>query len=541
MSIQKKNLEVAESLTLLGDLVQLEKNGQWKSKAYYKAARVIRDLDVPIDSVADYQKLSGVGASIAKKIKYFLIHGTCPELEYLRKEYPGVEEALTMTTVPGVGIKKALGFYNNGIKNFDELVKASDAGKISNKQIVKGIKLALRSRGRLPINQVLPVVKPVLKQLQLMDCVVRAEFAGSVRRGRETVRDVDILIVTDDHKSTTDTFLMFGEELISGEHKARIMVQVDRKTSVQVDLLFTTKESWGASLAYFTGSKEHNIAIRKLANSKGMTFNEHGFYNMQTGERLGGSEEHELYDLLGIPFCPPELREGDEIKDEIPKLVTREDIDSDWHMHTTWSRDARDSFDDMTYAARNRGLKTIGVTDHTEVQYGWDPNRIGLRKAESVVSMEKFGVTVYAGCETGVNKDGTLDWPDQHLEKMDYVIASIHRSHSYEPVKRLIAAARHPKVKIIGHPTGRMIGRRDIPDENWDELFEVCAEEGVLLEINGGRLDLPVKLIKRAKELGCKFVITSDAHSIDQMVWQDYALGLARRAGLTNDDLATPF
>ena len=540
MSVQVKNLILADKFKLLCDLTILDNPKKvWSARAYYKAADILSALDIPASTVNDFKKFDGIGSSIADKIADFIQSGTTTQLEYLRTKHPGAEEALKLTSVSGIGVKKALGLYKQGITSFDALVKACDAGLISNGQIVRGVKMAQKSHGRLPINVVMPVVTPILESLRTMPEVLMAEFAGSARRGRETVKDVDIILVASDREKVRRHFLTFGEELIAGDDKARIFVPVNAKTVVQVDLLFTVYDSWGSSLAYFTGSKEHNIALRRLANQRGLTFNEHGFFKL-TGERLGGAYESELYELLDLPWCPPELREGDELLTSIPDLVTSEDIWGDFHMHSTYSSDARSSVLEMALAAKERGLKVIGITDHVEPQYGWQPSGIGTRREEIRQAEEITGLTILAGAEIGVNPDGTLvDRID--LNDHDYMIASIHRRHSENPVDRLIAAMQqHPNIRFIGHPTGRMHSRRDIPDDDWDRLFEACVKHNVALEINGPRMDLPVVMIKRAKEFGCKFVINSDAHADTQLGWQDFGISLARRGSVTKDDLFNP-
>jgi DNA polymerase (family 10) len=528
---------LAEKFRLLGDLTTLDgaKGGAWKARAYYKAADILASLDIPATSVGDFQQFDGIGKSIADKIGDFIKSGTTVQLELLRAKHPGAEDALSLTSVSGIGVKKAIKLYNDlGIKTFEDLATACDAGKISNGQIVRGVELAKKSAGRLPITQVAPVVRPILDALRAMPEVVRAEFAGSVRRGRETVRDVDILVVATDREEVKRFFLTLGEELIAGDKKARIFAPINSRLSVQVDLLFCEPDAWGSSLAYFTGSKEHNIALRLLANQKGYTFNEHGFYRL-SGVRLGGREEKELYDLLSLPWCPPELREGDQLLSAIPNLVRPEDIWGDWHIHSTYSSDAKSTVMEMALAAKAKGLTSIGITDHVESQYQWMPEDVPKRLAEIKEAQRETGIYIYAGAEVGVNPDGSL--VDRiPLDDQDYLIASIHRRHGENPVDRLVKAMSHPKVQFVGHPTGRIIGRRDIPEDDWDRLFRACVKNDVALEINGPRLDLPVSLIKRAKEFGCKFVINSDAHHISQLQWQDHGITLARRAGLTVDD-----
>lgn len=535
MSLQKKNAVLAGKIKLLADLTDIDGGSFWAVKAYRSAAETINNLDVPIGSVSDLTGLPGIGKSISSKIREYISHGYIQELVDLETTYP--IEALSMTVVPGIGVKTAFKYHDKGICNFDDLVKAAEDGKIKNQNIMRGIKLALSSRGRLSLNEVMPTVKPILEALRASPYVERAEFAGSARRGKETVKDVDMLVVSNNRAEAVKIFQQFGDELVNGEDKSRIIAPIDARTSVQVDLLFCPAEEFGSALAYFTGSLEHNVALRVLAKKKGLKINEHGFWKVSTGERLGGAEEYELYDLLGIPFCPPELREGKTILKKIPELITRADITTDWHMHTVWSSDAKNTFEEMAKEAKSRGLTTIGVSDHTEKQYGWDPNKIEERRAQAQAAAKKIGINIYAGCETGINLDGTLDWPDEHLNKMDFVIASIHKAHYKNVTERLIAAAKHPKVKFLGHATGRIIGRRDIPEADWEKIFKVCADEGVLVEINGARIDLPVHLIKIARAQGCKFILNSDAHSVRQFDWQNTAIATARRAGLTKNDL----
>jgi DNA polymerase (family X) len=546
MSIQKKNMLVSDQLMLMADLEALSPKGMWPAKAYKKAAETVRGLDIPIDTVGDLKSLSGVGVSISEKIMDIINTGTCPKLDALKLAHPAVLNSRELLVVPGVGAKTAVKLYKKGITTLLELSKACDDGTVTTGSIKRGVKLALKTQGRIPIYDALPVVTPILDVVRAMDVVDSAVFVGSIARGKETIKDVDIVVVSRDREAVINKFLEYGEELIRGEQKARIIVPINNRTSVQVDLLFTTHKSWGAATMYFTGSKEHNIAVRRRANDRGMTLNEHGLTRLSDGKLIAGTTQAGIYEALDLAYQPEELREGDTIyplkkSARPPKLVSHEDIYSDWHMHTVWSRDARSTFLEMAVEAKRLGLKTIGVTDHTEVQYGWDPLKIDDRRLEAEAAAEATGLTIYAGCETGVNPDGTLDWSDEYLNKMDYVIASIHRQHSKNPVDRLIAAARHPKVKIIGHPTGRMLNRREIPDDDWDKLFEVCAEENVLVEINGPRLDLEPGLIRRAKAKGCKFVLSSDAHHVSHLPWMRYALMNARRAGLTVEDLEIPF
>lgn len=528
------NNKIIDQLSRLCDLKEINGESFWSIRAYKKAIDSIRALDIPITNVSDLQSIDNIGKGIAQSIKEYLSSGFIYELVKLEEKYP--VEALSMTIVPGIGAKTAYKLHKDGIRNFEELVLAAESGKIKNENIIRGIKLAQNSFGRIPINDVYPVVIPIMNALRSCPYVQRAEFAGSFRRGKETVKDVDIIVCSKNRAETTKLFQMYGEELVTGSDKVRIIARIDARVCVQVDLLYCEMESFGSSLAYFTGSKEHNVVLRSLASSKGMKINEHGFWS-KSGERLGGEYEEELYSLLNIPFHPPELREGNKILESIPELISEEDIDSDWHVHTKWSSDAVSSVEDMLLAAKDNGMKTIGLTDHTEKQYGWSIDDIKSRANEIFSASNKVGIRAFSACETGINIDGTLDWSNESLSQMDYVIASIHRGHNTNVEERLIAAIKNPYVKVIGHPTGRILNRRDIPDINWGNVFDECAKHNKLLEINGARIDLPEHLLIQAKKHGCKFVISSDAHSTDQYIWQKNAISLARRAQLTKNDL----
>lgn len=534
MSIQVRNISIAEKLRLIGNLITLEgeKNSNWRAKAYFKAADILMSLDMPAEQVLDWQDFSGIGKGLSSVIQDLMSLGSCQQLDTLKAKYPGAEDAFKLTSVSGIGVKKAIGLYQQGIKNLQDLSLACDKGQITNKQIIQGVKLALRSRGRLSILEVRAAIQSVYNFLSLQPEVKQISFAGSVRRGSETIKDADIIVVSTNRDKTAKQFTSLGEVLVFGNEKVRVMVPIDLDTSIQMDLLFSNENSFGAALSYFTGSKEHNIALRKLANNYGYTLNEHGFYYLN-GERWGGSTEEELYQKLNLPWCPPELREGSELLTQIPDLISELDIKSDYHMHSLYSSDARSSIDEMVAASKLKGYEEIAITDHTESNYGWNPKDIETRKQECLLASEKYGIKVLAGCEVGINLDGSLDWPDEYLAKMDFVIASIHRQHGSENyVDRLISASQNKYVKMIGHPTGAIIGKRNSGMGDWEKLFESCRTNNVFLEINGARLDLPVELIKRANSNKCQLKITSDAHHVSHLDWISNSITLARRAGL---------
>lgn len=539
MSYMQTNVELAKKLNLLINLMHLHGVSIWKIKTYEKALHIVRNLNVDSSSIKDFSIYDGIGKGTSKVIKEILQTGSCSYIDELSKEYPNLEDALKLTSVRGVGIKTAVNLYRAGIKTVQELSDACDSGVVTNKQIVGGVKLALKSSGRLPITKVLPVLEPLLNRIRNLPEVERAEFCGSIRRGMDTVKDADVIVLSNDREKTSKFFLSLGEPIVDGTDKLRVIIPVDLMNSIQFDLLFADKRSFGSSILYFTGSKEHNISMRQRALEIGLTLNEHGFCERNGGPRFGGETEEGVYKRLSIPYHPPELREGYDLKSSIPNLIKRSHIISDWHMHTTYSADAKDSILDMSIAAKKFGLTTIGFTDHVEENYGWMPCDVDKRIDEIRMAEETVGIKIYAAAEVGVTKDGNLI--DRiPLDRQDYIIASIHRMHDFNPTKRLIKAVKHPKVKILGHPTGRIVGVRDIPDCDWRELFKVCYNEGVLIEINGARMDPPEHIIAIAKHEGCKFVINSDAHSASQLNFSNYALMIARRAGLTIEDISTP-
>lgn len=537
MSVQLSNITLAEQLSTLADLSEMEGANKYKINAYRKAAKTISGMGTPISSVKDLQGLPGIGKSIAKMVEEFLEYKVILDLAVLRDKYP--PEALTMTQVSGVGPKRAYKFYNEGIHNLQELIEACEAGKISNQNIVKGAMLAKHYQGRTPITRAYVAIASLLDDIRNQSEVDRADFAGSVRRGKETIKDVDLLVVSNDQNATIEKFLTYGEELVRGEEKARIILPLTSTHTIQVDILFATKDDWGSKLAYFTGSVEHNVAMRKRAISLGYKLNEHGLWSGNT--RVAGETEESIYQVLGIPYCPPELREGNELLDEVPEIISFDDITTDWHTHSTYSSDAKGTIDQMVAAAAARGLKSIGITDHVEAMFKWDPLTVGDRIKECYKASKKYGIMVYPSAEVGIRPDGSLeDRIDLNIH--DYLVASIHHSLKKNTVSRIIKAiGENSKIKIIGHPTTRIIGRRDVPDDDWDLLFKTCSEKNIALEINGARGDLSVDYIKRAKELGCKFTLSSDAHDVNQLSLIDIAIRFARRAGLTKKDLVKPF
>jgi DNA polymerase (family 10) len=294
-------------------------------------------------------------------------------------------------------------------------------------------------------------------------------------------------------------------------------------------------------MAYATGSKEHNVALRSLAKDRGILINERGFWSVKTNKRLGGTNEKTIYRLLDLPYYPPELREGTILHDTLPDLLTAKDLTCDLHHHTNWSGDADESYsiNDAVWNAKNEGLDTIAITDHS-YSSKFDDSTLNKFLNECKKASTASGIKVLAGVEVDITLDGTLQWKKKRLKQLDIVLAAIHKQHNRDVQARLIAAIKHPRVDVIAHPTGRLFGKRDIPHVDWSEVFRVAAKYDVAMEINGGdeRLDLPSELITLAIERGCKFTLSSDSHSGGHIKYSlSNALGQARRAGLTSKHL----
>jgi DNA polymerase (family 10) len=542
MSQRPNNQEIAHHLSLISQLLDLDKQ-QWPSRAYRAAAETVA---THTEDLTKSSSIPGIGPSISSTIGEFVKTGTSSRFKKLTKAYPA--EALSMTVVPGVGPKTALRLHAEGIRDLESLVSAAHANKLEPK-LKNAVLFAVRSQERLP----LPVARLVGQEM-IEQCVkrgaLRAELAGSIRRGRETVKDIDLLVIA--HGNAKEAILRYfkslGQVLVSGDVKTSIRRTVKlglREDSlsfqVQCDLWFVEADCWGSAMAYATGSKEHNVMLRSLAKQKGIKINEHGFW--KGTKRLGGKSEKTLYKLLDLPFCPPELREGTEARSKIPKLVEASDLSCDLHHHSCWSPDVSKEYTqvDVAMAAKNEGLEAVAITDHSYAPgfrhtHALDDFIRKCRQAEKAA-----GVRVLAGVECDIMGDGSLQWNDNDLQRLDLVVAAIHKKHSVDVEHRLISAIKHPLVDVIAHPTGRMFGKRECDiSVNWKKVFKAAAKHNVALEINGGddRLDLPAELISLAIEAGCKFTLSSDSHSGGHIRYSlSNALTQARRAGLRSKHL----
>ena len=555
-----KNALVARILNEIADLLDLQ-GVAFKPRAYRRAAEVVSSLGEPIEGLVaqgTHGDLPGIGDAIAKKIVEIVDTGCLEYHERLKAELP--IDLHGLTSVEGVGPKTAKLLYDElGIRNLDDLEAAARAGRIASvkglgakteAKILHGLEETRRVEDRLRLGDAMPIAEDLMDRLRSLGRFERLQYAGSLRRGRETIGDLDLLGIASDSRHAMAAFVGLPDVrdvLAHGETKSSVRLD----GGLQVDLRIVPEESFGAALQYFTGSQSHNIALRKRAVARGWKLNEYGLYDEQ-GRATAGPEEAEIYGALDLAVIPPELREDrDEIQAAercgLPRLVELSDIRVDLHVHTDWS-DGRATIDQMVDEAKKRGLEAIAITDHAhfaEVVRGLKPDDV-RRQIDVIARLNEAsdGIRVLSGIEVNVQPDGTLDMPDELLARLDVVIASVH-SHFRQPrdeaTARWLRTIGNPNVDILGHPSTRKIGIRAAMDVDWDAVFEAAAKRGVALEVNANpiRMDLNGDLVRRAIALGCRIAINTDAHHPDHFDFLRYGVVTARRGWATRADVAT--
>ena len=568
-----KNELVARILYEIADLLDLD-GVAFKPRAYRRAAEVVESLGEPIeDLVASgrHAELPGVGEAIAKKIAEIVETGHLAYHDELRAKLP--IDLYALTRVEGVGPKTAKLLYETlGVKTLADLEAAARDGKVRTvkglgekieEKILRGLAETRGVEGRMLLGLALPLAESLIATLRETGLFERLEFAGSLRRGRETIGDLDLLAISQDPARAADAFVGLpdvAEILAHGEAKSSVRLG----NGMQIDLRIVPAESFGAALQYFTGSKAHNIALRKLAVAKGWKLNEYGLYDA-ADRSLAGEDEDGVYRALGLDPIPPALREAaGEIElaaratagagsaslssgepGSLPKLIEISDLRGDLHVHTDAS-DGTASLEQMVEAARARGLEYIAITDHArfaEVIGGLTPD--GLRAQIDAIAKlnEKLdGFRVLTGIEVNIQPDGSLDLPDDLLARLDWVVASVHsyfRQTKDEMTARLIRAVSSDHVDCLAHPTGRKIGERPPYDADWDLVFRAAAEHACALEINANpiRLDLSAELARRAVAAGCKLAIGSDAHAPEHFDFLRLGVLTVRRGWATAKDV----
>ncbi len=556
-----KNKEVADIFNKVAALLEIKGDNPYRIRAYQRAAQVIEALTTDLEELAKQGKLErlpGIGPDLASKIKEILKTGTLSLYEELKKEIPPV--LLTFLEIPGLGPKKVKAIYEKfGITSIEELEKACKEHKIAKlpgfgwkteQNILKGIKLFREKIGRRPLGEILPLAEKIIEILKKESPVENISIAGSIRRCRETVKDIDVLITSTEPEKVMKKVveLPLVEEVIAfGETKTSVRVKAGQST-IQMDIRVVEPDSWGAALAYFTGSKAHNIRVRELALEKGLKINEYGVFKGET--KIAGKTEEEVYASIGLPFIPPELREdrGEieaALQGKLPKLVEYNEIIGDGHVHSKYS-DGTASLEEIMEKAEKLGLSWVAVCDHSQSLKvaGGVPIEDLFKKKKRIEELNKRSskVKLIFGAEVDILSDGTLDYPDEVLKEIDFVIAAIHTGfqQSEEQItNRIISALKHPLVHAVAHPTGRVIGERDPYAVNLSKILEVAVQYGKALEINAyyKRLDLNDVNARAAKEKGIPLIIGTDAHFIDQMEYIHLGTAVARRAWCEKKDI----
>ncbi|MEV5574249.1 DNA polymerase/3'-5' exonuclease PolX [Spirillospora sp. NPDC052269] len=554
----RANEEAAELLRELADLLSITGGDAFKIRAYEKAARAVEGFPDDISGLGlpGLRKIPTVGEAIAKKLLDYNQTGTIRQVEDLRAQIPAGVRALT--EIPTLGPKRAYQLYDElGISSVAELSEAigeerlkgvKGFGPKSVENIRHGIELLSQTRDRAPIDVATGLADDVVAAISALPGVERCRYTGSLRRRRETIGDVDVLVASDDPHPIMEAFkaLPFVTEIIgSGDKKTSVRTS----RGLQVDLRVVPPESWGAALQYFTGSQAHNIRTREMAVRAGLKLSEYGLFDVESGALVVSETEEEVYRRLGLPWIPPPLREDTgeieaALKDELPRLVQVDDLRGDLHTHTDLT-DGVASLEEMVEAASARGLEYYAVTDHAPdlvMQRMTDEKMLAQRERIRELQKRYPDLTILHGTELNIGPDGSVDWDADFLAGFDVCVASVHSHFTQsreEVTRRLITACENPHVNVIGHPTARSLGRRAPIDADWDEVFRAAARTGTAMEVNSfpDRLDLPADLARRALRLGVRFAIDTDAHSVTDMRNIRFSIGTAQRAWITPDDV----
>jgi len=557
-----QNPDIARLFDEVADLLEIQDANPFRVRAYRNAARTIRDFPEPITDLVragtkDLTDIAGIGDDLAEKITAIVTTGELPLQKELARKLPA--GLLDLLRIPGLGPKRVKLLYKKlKVKSAADLAAALDKGRVQKlkgfgpkmeEKMRAGIGQAQVGERRMLLNEAETQATAVVAYLQAGGGIGQIEVAGSYRRRRETIGDLDIVVTSEGKNSTPvmDRFVAYGDvaNVISkGETRATVKL----RGGLQVDLRAVEPDAYGAALLYFTGSKAHNIELRKIAQEKSYKLNEYGLF--KGTRRAAGKTEEEVYAKLGLDWIPPELREArGEIalarEHRLPHLVEVKDIRGDLQMHTS-ATDGKGTIEDMAHAARALGYEYIAITDHSKrvtMALGLDAKRLREQwKAIDAWNASSRGFTILRSVELDILENGKLDLPDDVLADADYVVATIHyglNQGEKELTRRLVGAAEHPWVDAIGHPTGRLVGKREPYAFDFEALCRACAATGCLLELNGHpeRMDLPDTLAAAGKQHGVRFVLSTDSHQPGNLPFMKYAVYLARRAGLEAADI----
>ncbi len=565
-----ENLEISRVLEDVAALLEIQGANPFRIRAYQNAARVVESHSTPlrrmVQEEADLTELSGIGKGIAADITQLLSEGKLDTLEELAETVP--LSLIELTQLPGVGAKRARKLWDElEIETIDQLEEAAAAGDVaalagfgakSQEKILRGIEAHRRRIGRFKLSDADQYVEPLLAHLRALPAVQRLEVAGSYRRRRETVGDVDLLAIATEPQEVVEGFTSYSD-VKSVELAGDTKVTVVLRSGLQVDLRILPPESYGAALQYFSGSKAHNVKLRKQAVAQGLSISEYGVIRAgegggERGELVAGREEADVYEAVGLPWIAPELREDrGEIEaalaGELPQLISLEDIRGDLQMHSTWS-DGKQSIEEMLEGCVARGYEYFAMTDHSKalaMTGGLDAAKLRKQWEEIAEVQERHPeIRILRGMEVDILADGELDLEDEMLAELDVVLVSVHSRFDLPPAEqteRILEAVRHPAVNILAHPTGRLINRRDEMSFDLEEVLRCAAEHEVVVELNAhpDRLDLRDSHLIRARELGLEVVISTDAHRVDDLALMRYGVEQARRAWLTPNDVINAY
>jgi len=554
-----KNQEIARIFNDIADLLEIKGENPFRIRAYRRAAQNIDGLtrDVAETPKDELMKIPGIGQDLAGKIEEYVKTGRLQFYEDLKKEVP--ESLSVLLSVPGLGPKTAkLLFERLKVKDIETLEQLAREHKLivlpgikekTEENILKGIEMLKRGMERQPLGKVLLYANDILEHLKKEAPMKKLTIAGSIRRWKDTIKDIDILATSENPKEVMDIFVHLPhvkEVLMHGPTKSSVIIF----EGLQVDLRVVEEDSFGAALAYFTGSKAHNIRLREMAVKSGLKINEYGVFREKDNKKIGGKEEEDIYRILGLPYIPPELREDTgeieaALAGRLPQLVELKDIKGDLHVHSKWSDGSHD-FEELIQEAKKRGYEYIAITDHSKglgIARGLNAERLMEEKKEiDAINKRLKGFRLIVGTEVDIRSDGHMDFPDDILREMDIVVASIHsgfKQNREQITKRLVSAMRNPYVSVIAHPTGRLIGEREPYDVDMKEVLKVAKETRTAIEINAYplRLDLNDVYAKMAKEMGVPIVISTDTHITSQFDYMTYGVSIARRGWLGKSDI----
>lgn len=558
------NAEISAVFEEMADLLEFRGENPFRVRAYRNGAKAIRELDESVESILadssrDLSKIPGIGKTLLDKTKTLVETGVLPQLTKLRDAVP--EVVISMARIPGLGAKKASTLQQQlGIKTLDDLRRACEQnivrdlkgfGAKTQQAILDGLGIVEEASERLYWSQGDALATSMASHMEHCDAVKQMQWAGSYRRGRETIGDLDLLVVASDRGAAMDHFEAFPERTHTiGRGDTKVSIRVG--SAFQVDMRVVDAEEFGAALQYFTGSQAHNVHLRRLAKQRGLKISEYGVFRLEDDKRVAGATEEEVYASVGLPWIPPELREDRQEFDwahanRLPDLIELSQIRGDLHMHTN-ETDGQATIREMADAAIDRGLAYIAITDHSQrvsMAMGLDVERLRRQWALIDEIREEYSgrLEILKGIECDILEKGGMDLPDDCLAEADWVLASVHYGQKQERsqiTERILGAIENKHVDCLAHPTGRLINRRRPYEVDLEAVMAAAKQHGKLLELNANpaRLDLNDLHLSVAKRLGIPIVISTDAHSIDGLDVMRFGVMQARRGGLTSDEVA---